>query len=99
MAISSTTKRPIAKVNKCNYFFLLYYNELGFYFVPGIGNTNHTFHPKKGQHNKMLPVRLLDTVKQHFLDDMANGYAADSIYAMFCLKKLVDTCPRKTSII
>ena len=75
----STTKRSIGKVNTCNYFILLHYKKLGFYVLPGIGNTNNTFHPEKGQHNRMLPARLLDTVNQHFLDDMANGNAADSI--------------------
>ena len=79
MCRRTTTKRPIFASQKCNYFFLIHYNEKGFYVVPGIGNTNHRFHPKLGSSKLKLPPRLHDEVNQTFIQDMNAGNAADSI--------------------
>ncbi len=42
----SSTKRAFSLDKKCKFFFLIYFDENGFFVVPGSGNSTHCNHPK-----------------------------------------------------
>ena len=47
--------------------------------VPGIGNTEHTHHPKIGEGEFPIPTRLLNEADSNLISDMGDGMASDSI--------------------
>ena len=48
MSRRCNTKRTKLSEHKCRYFFLLHYDDNGYFMVPGIDETNHQFCPKFG---------------------------------------------------
>ena len=49
------------------------------YIVSGIGNTEHTHHPKIGDGEFPIPTRLLEEADSNLIADMGDGMASDSI--------------------
>ena len=43
------SKRTKTVTLHCKYHFFVYFDNCGFFVVPGIGNTEHTHHPKIGE--------------------------------------------------
>ena len=53
------TQRSLTKETKCCFFFLIHFDEFGFYVVNGLGNVKHRFHPKVDGYPKLCyPPRL-----------------------------------------
>ena len=79
MCRRTATKRPMKGCHKCKFFFVVHYDDFGFFVVPGIGNVTHSNHPRTGGTAHNLPPRLLQEANQNFVSDMAQGSASESI--------------------
>jgi len=79
MVRRSSTHRPVSPAHKCKCFFLIHFDDKGFFVVPGIGNTKQSFHPKHGSLKCYLPPQLLDEVNKSFVEDVHSGSVLESI--------------------
>ena len=86
----SHTKLPIKKCNRCNFFFRISFDPMGFYVVPGQGNKTHQ------RHNKICSETIcnIDKINQKFMEDIGKGHARPSTIQNNIFNKVGKLVPR-----
>ena len=70
------TKLPLHHQNRCRFFFVLSYDENGFYVVNGKGNPIHSYHSKLPSGNRQLPPRLIEETQLQIIRDLSKASAS-----------------------
>ena len=78
--------KPLSKEERCPFFFLINFDDNGFFVMPGRGNPVHKHHPKLGCSKHFIPPRFLNESEEDLVRDLANadanlGIMRNAIYA------------------
>ena len=79
MPRKTKTGRALDKDCKCPFRFSIAVDEVGYYFVGGIGCAHHAHHPKMKQKDVAIPTRLINVAEKDLIVSVASAKADDGV--------------------